>query len=110
MLMFEAESIGECVDGLKTLAKQFALTRGAEGAVLFDGKKVIEVPAAKVEPIDTNGAGDMYAGAFLYGLTHGMPFERCGELAGTAAAALITQFGARLSNDEMREIGRRFSE
>lgn len=109
MLMFDAKSIDECVDGLKTLSKQFALTRGAEGAVLFDGKEVIEVPAAKVEPIDTNGAGDMYAGAFLYGLTHGMPFERCGELAGTAAAALITQFGARLSNDEMREIGRRFS-
>jgi len=107
--MFDADSIEGCVEGMKGLAKQFAITRGSKGATLFDGKNVIEIEAVKVDPIDTNGAGDMYAGAFLYGMTHGHSFEQCGELASTAAAELITQFGARLSGSDMATIGKQFS-
>lgn len=108
-LMFETDSIEGAVSGMKGLAKQFAITRGAEGAVLFDGDNVIEIKAQKVTPIDTNGAGDMYAGSFLYGMTHGLSFEQCGELAGMAAGQLITQFGARLPSADMAAIGKQFS-
>jgi len=108
-LMFETDSIEGCVEGMKGVAKQFAITRGADGATLFDGKKVIDIKARKVTPIDTNGAGDMYAGTFLYGMTHGLSFEQCGELAGTAASKLITQFGARLASADMATIGKQFS-
>jgi len=107
--MLDASSIEDCVTGLQKFAKQFAITRGAEGATLWDGNKVINISAQAVTPIDSNGAGDIYAGAFLYGLTHGMPFEQCGELAGACAAELITRFGARLPNDVMKDIGSRFS-
>ena len=107
--MLDADSIEACVQGMKSLSKQFAITRGSKGATLFDGKNVIEIDAVKVEPIDTNGAGDMYAGAFLYGMTHGYSFEQCGELASTAAAKLITQFGARLSTADMAKIGKQCS-
>ncbi|MCL4142004.1 UNVERIFIED_CONTAM: hypothetical protein GTU68_001543 [Idotea baltica] len=107
--MFGADSIEGCVDGMKSLAKQFAITRGEKGATLFDGTNVIDIDATKVDPVDTNGAGDMYAGAFLYGLTHGFNFEQCGELASTAAARLITQFGARMSLAEMNELSKQFA-
>ncbi len=103
-LMFEVDSLAASVEPLKKLAKRFAITRGAEGATLFDGQQLIDVPAISVTPVDTNGAGDMYAGAFLYGLTHGMPFAQCGEIASAAAGKLITQFGARLSNEAMNEL------
>jgi len=109
MTMLGASSIDECVNGLKQHAKQFAITRGGDGAVLWDGEKAINIAAQSVKPIDSNGAGDIYAGAFLYGLTHGMPFEQCGELANACAAELITRFGARLPNDVMQSIGARFS-
>lgn len=107
--MFNTDSLSGCVDGLKTISKQFAITRGADGATLFDGEATIDIAAVKVDPIDTNGAGDMYAGAFLYGMTHGMPFGQCGELASAAAAKLITKFGARLSQSDMNEIAKQFS-
>jgi len=107
--MFEADSIEGCVDGMKAMAKQFAITRGSQGATLFDGQNVIDIAAVKVDPVDTNGAGDMYAGAFLYGMTQGQSFEQCGELAGAAAAKLITQFGARLPAAEMATIKKQFS-
>ncbi|MBX2836914.1 MAG: adenosine kinase [Gammaproteobacteria bacterium] len=108
MLMTDTDSIDQCVNALKPMARQFAITRGAKGAVLWDGNSTIEVPASPVTPVDSNGAGDIYAGTFLYGLTHGMPFEQCGALANAAAAKLITQFGARLPMDELKAVGRQF--
>ena len=107
--MFEVNSLGQCVDHMKNISKQFAITRGADGATLFDGENLIEVAATKVTPIDTNGAGDMYAGAFLYGMTQGMSFAQCGELASAAAGKLITQFGARLPTAEMATIKKQFN-
>lgn len=106
-LMFGASDIEGCVEGLRGTAKRFAITRGARGAVLYDGDRVIEIAADRVDPVDSNGAGDIYAGAFLYGLTRDMPFEACGRLAGEAAKALILQFGARLSQDQMRDVAAR---
>ena len=63
---------------------------------------------AKVTPIDSNGAGDIYAGAFMHGLTNGMPFTACAELAGAAATTLVQQMGARLTNEQMQTVGKRF--
>ena len=51
-------------------------------------------PQAKA--IDTTGAGDMYAGALLYGITNGMGWQQAGHLASHAAARIVSQMGARL--------------
>lgn len=107
-LMTEATSIDQAVEGMKNLARRFAITRGSEGALLWDGQSIIEVPANKVTPVDSNGAGDIYAGTFLYGLTHDMSFTQCGELANAAAAKLISRFGARLPMDEMQAVAKEF--
>ena len=57
---------------------------------------VHEVPATRVErPVDTTGAGDLFAAGFLHGLTHGMPLPECARLGGLAAAEIISHFGAR---------------
>lgn len=108
-LMFDADSIEECVAGLKSVSRQFAMTRGAKGALVFDGETLHDVPARSVQAIDTNGAGDIYAGAFLHGLTNGMNFRNCAELAGHAATELVQQLGARLTNQQMQEIKKRFA-
>ena len=108
-LMFDASNIDESVAGMKTIATQFAITRGANGALVYDGETLHEIPAKDVKPIDSNGAGDIYAGAFLHGLTNGMPFVKCAELAGAAGTTLVQQMGARLSNKQMQEVGKQFS-
>jgi len=108
-LMFGTDDINDCVAGMKTLTRQFAITQGAHGALVFDGEKLCDIPAKKVTAVDTNGAGDIYAGAFLHGLTHGMPFADCGELAGYAATTLIQQMGARLTREQMQTVGARFA-
>ena len=49
----------------------FAITRGAKGALVFDGDTYSEVPGYEVAAVDTNGAGDMFAGAFLHAISEG---------------------------------------
>lgn len=82
---------------LQTISKQFAVTRGARGALLFDGENYIDIQPHKVKAVDTNGAGDMFSGAFLYGLTQGMSFKQAGDLASLASATVVSSFGPRLT-------------
>ena len=72
-----------------------ALTRGAEGSVLLRGAERVEVPAAPVQVVDTTGAGDAYAAGFLAAHAAGCGLAACGRLGGLAAAAAISQYGAR---------------
>ncbi|MCX8521284.1 MAG: adenosine kinase [Rhodoferax sp.] len=92
------------------LAKVVCLTRGAKGCLLPEAGKTTEVPATKVQAIDTNGAGDMFAGAFLYAVTHGYPHVRAAELANRAAAQVVSQYGNRLTAQQLRSIRREFEE
>ncbi|MFT6309175.1 MAG: sugar/nucleoside kinase (ribokinase family) [Patiriisocius sp.] len=108
-LMFDTDNINDCVAGMKSIAKQFAITQGPLGALVFDGERLYDIQAQKVTAVDTNGAGDIYAGTFLHALTHDMPFEKCAEMAGFAATALIQQMGARLTLEQMQNIGKQFA-
>ena len=85
---------------LAKVARSFAITLGARGALLFDGEQQHEVQPYKVDAIDTNGAGDMFAGAFLYALTQGHDFPTAGGFASLAAARVVSRFGPRLSASE----------
>lgn len=71
-----------------------ALKLGAQGSVvLWDGRRH-EVRATRVEAVDTTGAGDAYAGGFLYGLDRGLEPSRCAEIASRIGAATVAQVGA----------------
>lgn len=96
LTMAETEDLEAAIAYLKTLAKGFAITLGAKGSLIVAGQSRIEIAPVPVKAVDTVGAGDMYAGAFLYGITHDMSYERAGNLASLAAARLVTNFGARL--------------
>ena len=89
---------------LKRLPLDFAITRGSKGALIFDGEHYHHVEAPKVVPIDSTGAGDLFAGTFLYSITHGKNFHQAGTLACKAASRLVTQYGARLTKEQIREL------
>lgn len=98
------DTLEAACEALKTKAKQFALTRGSSGSLLYDGEKYIEIAPHSVDVIDTNGAGDMFSGAFLYGITNGLDFATSGKLASLASATVVTQFGPRLEPAAHQEI------
>jgi len=91
-------------ESLKQVASTFAVTLGSKGALLFDGKNTVEISAHETKAVDSNGAGDMFAGAFLYGITHGHSFYEAGNIASLAAARVVSQFGPRLAASDHRDI------
>ncbi len=98
------DNLDDACNALKKVAKAFAITLGGEGALLFDGAQFIKIAPHPVKAIDTNGAGDMFAGAFLYGITNGKSFDRAGLLASKAAAAVVSQYGPRLKPEQHQHL------
>ena len=98
------ETIETAAEALKTIAKTFVITLGSEGALLFNGENFINISSHKITALDSNGAGDMFAGAFLYGISTGLDFETAGRLASLSAAAVVSQFGPRLPTDQHQEL------
>ena len=90
------------------------VTDGANGAVIAhqptDEAEVevhdVTTPAV-ANVIDTNGAGDNYAGAFLYALSQQYSLPECGRLASEISAQVIQQFGPRLASQDYRDIAQR---
>ena len=81
---------------LKALVPNAVVTDGPNGAfVRYDGTEC-HVPAFACHPVDLTGAGDMFAGSFLYGVTHGVSAENAARAANFLAMKVITQIGARL--------------
>jgi sugar/nucleoside kinase (ribokinase family) len=91
-----ADSFELAVERMKATARQFVITRGGDGALCHDGEAAHEIPVHRVQAVDSNGAGDMFAGAFLYALTRGEAFPDAGRFASLAAGRVVTHYGPRL--------------
>lgn len=98
-LMYDTEDLGEAAEKVKSIAKQFVITLGAKGAMYFDGENSGHVDADKVDAIDTNGAGDMFAGAVLHALATGENLETACKLGCKASGELVKYYGPRLPTD-----------
>ncbi|MEX2963958.1 adenosine kinase [Microbulbifer sp. TYP-18] len=96
----DSDSLEAAAVTLQSHCHSFAITLGAEGALLWDGQQSYRVASPQVHAIDTNGAGDMFAGAFLYGINRGMSYPEAGELACRAAAQVVSQYGPRLRSEQ----------
>lgn len=96
--------ISDAREKLRGLAKRFAITLGANGALIYDGDTFIEIEPYKVRAIDTNGAGDMFAGAFMYGITHHHSYAEAGKLASLASSRVVEQWGPRMQPDQVKKV------
>lgn len=67
---------------------------GPRGSLVASGGEVWKIPVKPITAVDTTGAGDAYAGGFLYGYTRGWAPERCGRLASHVAGLTCSQIGA----------------
>lgn len=81
---------------LRGLVPSAVVTDGPNGAFVRYPGGEYHVPAFPCEPKDLTGAGDMFAGTFLYGLTHDIPPQKAAHAANYLAMKVITQVGARL--------------
>ena len=85
---------------LKDIAQTCNVTLGRRGSMTVTRGRTANVPGYEVKARDTNGAGDIYAGACLYGWASGMEARVAARLGNYAAATLVQQYGARLRGVE----------
>jgi fructokinase len=89
---------------LKKVSRNFVVTLGADGAIAFDGTTLHNIAPFSVKAIDTNGAGDMFAGAFLFAITQGHDFSTAGKLASRASAGVVSDYGPRMTREQQQEL------
>ncbi len=98
------DTIDDAIEALKSYAGQFAITMGDKGALVYDGNTVLNIAPHTIKPVDSNGAGDMFAGAFLYAITNGYSHQQAGDLASAASAQVVSQYGPRLKAEQLQVI------
>ena len=85
---------------LEHMAKQYTMkmagmTLGRDGALVYHDSRFVYSPGFVVETVDTTGAGDVFHGAFLYGLLQAWPIERILDFSNAMAGLNCTELGAR---------------
>jgi len=91
-----APTAEEAFTKLMGMVPSVVVTNGPHGAYIRHDGATAHVPAFPSQPKDLTGAGDMFAGSFLYGITHGVAPEKAARSAAFLCHKVITQVGARL--------------
>lgn len=93
------ESTEAAFEELARICPNVVVTMGGEGSLVRWNGETYRIPAYPTKPIDTTGAGDVYAGAFLYGIIHTGSPVIAGHLASLSSSRVVSQLGARLRED-----------
>ena len=80
-----------------------ALRAKNDHGIVIDGEEIFS-PAVKINPVDTNGAGDMFAGSFMHAYLNGFDIETCAEFSNYASSKVVETFGPRLTPEGYEEV------
>lgn len=97
-LLTSKKSDEAIIKELSTLADVSIYKLGEEGSIIVNKGIFHKIKPFKVKVKDTTGAGDSYAGAFLYGVSKNLSIQKSGELASFISSKIVSQIGARFKN------------
>ncbi|MFH1335512.1 MAG: PfkB family carbohydrate kinase [Candidatus Zixiibacteriota bacterium] len=95
-----------CGELLKNGCKTIVVTIGEKGCICGTEDKMFHSPGFKVKVVDTTGAGDVFHGAFIYGLLKGWSLKRTAEFANAYAAMKCRKLGGRAGIPTLKEVSR----
>ena len=96
------DKIEEAYQYLLKFSSMVIITMGGDGSIIInDSGDKIKIEPYKTNPLDTVGAGDTYAGAFLYGINNGMTIKQSGNLASALSSKVISKLGPRLEKSDI---------
>lgn len=85
------------------------ITLEDKGCVYQDGYIIKVMPSLKVKAVDSTGAGDIFHGAFVYGLAQGFELEKALKYANLAGAISVTRIGGRFSVPSLDEMESKYN-
>ena len=77
---------------------------GSKGSMIKAENQELAVEAIQANPIDTTGAGDLYASGFLLGLCHNQSLENCAKLGSLLGGNVIEVIGPKMKEDQWTNI------
>lgn len=94
----------KALNDLSHLTKIAVVKVGSKGSLVKQGDQVVTVEPIRANPVDTTGAGDLYASGFLYGLVNGQGLEKAGSIGSLLAGTVIEVMGAKFGEKKWDEI------
>lgn len=84
---------------LRELCEAAVVMLGGEGCLVGHGNKLERCPAIPVKPLDSTGAGDLFASGFLHGYLLGRPFKECAYYGTVTGGTVVQYVGAEIPKD-----------
>jgi len=103
-MAFTGHKPEEAVKHISRFCEVAVVKTGRKGSLIQSGEVISEIGAIPAEPIDTTGAGDLYAAGFLYGHSRGWPLQTCGETGAFLAGHVIEELGAKMPQNRWKLI------
>jgi sugar/nucleoside kinase (ribokinase family) len=104
-ILFDNYDPYECCRSMGKLCRIAIVKDGNKGSFIAHDGTIIKIPPKGTpNPVDTTGAGDVYAAGFLYAQTKGMDIEASGIIASILAGEIVTQRGAQFSEEKTKEL------
>ena len=91
---------------IKDQVEQVVIKMGAEGSFCVTGEQMVRIGVRPSNPIDTTGAGDLYAAGFLYGHMRDLSPESCGKIGSILAGRIIELIGAKMDESHWENLRR----
>ena len=98
------QNINEAEEFYKSKSYMTIITKGSEGSVVIENGVKHLAEAEKIIPVDTNGAGDMFAGSFMHAYLEGNNITECAKFSNYASSKVVETFGPRLDSNGYAEV------
>ncbi len=94
----------EALEWMGQMCETVVLKQGAKGSLIKHNGQKVSVGSVICNPIDTTGAGDLYAAGFLFGLIRSLPVHKCGEIGALLSARVIEVIGPKMDEERWNAI------
>ena len=98
------KDLSEAENFYKSKPYMTIITKGSEGSVVIENGVKHLAEAEKITPVDTNGAGDMFAGSFMHAYLQGIDIAACAKFGNYASSKIVETFGPRLDSNGYAEV------
>ena len=94
----------QALDAISSAVKIAVVKIGSKGSMIKSGEASWDIGVIEVQPVDTTGAGDLYASGFLYGSSNGKSLKTCGEYGALLSGNVIEFIGSKMSRERWDKI------
>ncbi len=100
----------EALEALAEITEIAIVKVGANGSMIKKGDVKVRVDAIKANPVDTTGAGDLYASGFIYGLIKNYSLEKAAKIGSILSGNVVEVIGPKMDAERWNKMEKQISE